>query len=601
MKSYTKILVLVLVLSFLFLPSSCTKKTVEKGTFYTAGVWDIPPAYHGNPWAQGGVGVAGAYVHEPLFIYNPATQEYYSRLGESFEESEDHTRLTVKLKDNIKWHDGVEFTSDDVKTTFYIGYLKNMEIWKNLDRIELPDDKTVVFVWKKVSIVNPIRALSEPITSPTHIFGEWVKGIPDLMAEEIKLDEVNLTDNSEDTPETKQEIELTKKIRKVREVLYQFKPELPIGTGPFVVKKVSASDMLLEKFEDYYDLKNVKVDKVRITRWASNEVVWSYLIAGEVDAVTPACPYDVTQQILKKNPTMKTITPPDMSEFGLIFNCKKGLTARKEFRQAVAHLLNNDMIRKVAYFYGDTITDGHSLGIPHSMMHKFLDEEFLSQLNSYKQDDEKARTLLEKAGFTFDEGSNQWLTPEGEKMALEITAEAGLTDLVLLAEAASSQLSNFGIPTQVRTMRPELFSSSLNDHEFDMAASFGPQMGKFGLPAISYRQFYAKGGRIKSAAGLPDVFDYRGEKVNVSELTDELDFEIDMEKQKEIVRKLAWVTNQELPFISCYEKRLLIFVNNGKRVTGWPEGEDMIWRAAPGGVESLYCTMIVKGYVKPAE
>ena len=39
-------------------------------------------------------------------------------LATSWAWNEDHTALTFKLRDGIKWHDGKPFTADDVKCTF---------------------------------------------------------------------------------------------------------------------------------------------------------------------------------------------------------------------------------------------------------------------------------------------------------------------------------------------------------------------------------------------------------------------------------------------------------------------------------------------------
>lgn len=580
---------LILLLVFIVFLSGCGKRTVEKGTFYTAGVWDIPPAYHGNPWAPGGVGVAGAYVHEPLFVYNPKTGQFIDRLGKSFTESDDHKTLTVELKKGVLWHDGYDFTSKDVKTTFYIGYLRSMEVWRNLEDVECPDKYTVVFKWKKVSPTNTIRALTERITSPYHIFGQWADMIP-----EIRKEKSLLSKGDKEMQKT-----YARKERKVREVLYKYHPEMPIGTGPFKIKRVTASDMLLVKFKDYYDAKNVHIDKIRIMRWASNEVVWSYLMAGEVDAVSPACPYDVAQEIQRRNPSIEIITPSDMSEYGLIFNCTRPPTSDLNFRRAIAHILDRDMIRKVAYYYGDTV-ENYSVGIPKSFVKRWLPPEFFKGLTKYDLDRKKAEEILKSAGYKRDPSTGIWKDPSGKEIHLEICAPSGLTDLVLLADASSAQLTKFGIPTQVRTVPLELFSSSIRDHKFDMAAENGAQMSKYGHPSISYNRFFMEGGLIKTASGIPDVLDYKGEKVNTYQLAMELNQTIDPEKEKEIVEKLAWIANEELPFLTCYEKRIMIFVDRGIRVVGWPKRDDPIWSCAPGGVEMLYSTLIVKGYLKPA-
>jgi len=583
-------LILLLILPLLM---GCAGKPPEKGVFYTAGNWDIPPAYHGNPWAPGGVGVAGPFVHEPLFTYIPTTKEFIPRLATSFEESEDHKILTVHLKEGVLWHDGEKFTSRDVQTTFYIGYLKELALWKNLEDIECPNENTVVFKWKQTSPLNNIRVLTEGITSPYHIFGEWARMVPDMRKKEATIDKGDVEGIKE----------LKKEETKVREILYKYHPELPVGTGPFMINeevgKVTPSDILLVKFPEYYEGDNVKIEKVRIMRWGSNEVVWSYLMAGELDGVAPACPRDVADQILLRNPATRIITPSDMSDFGLIFNCREGRpTSDPEFRKAIAHILNRNEVRQVAYFYGETVDD-YSLGIPDSMRGRWMDEEFYKSLTLYDYSPERGEEILLRGGYK--KVNNGWLTPEGKKISLEIVAPAGLTDLVLLAESSSSLLTKSGIATQVRAIPLDLYAVKLQDGEFDLAAENGAQFTRYGHPSISYDRFYRKGGIIKDASQTPDEIECKGNNINTAELAEELAITEDPKRTEEIVRTLSMVTNEYLPFLTCYEKRIVIFTVDGKRVTGWPDEDDVLWQAAPGGIENLYCTMIVKGILKPAE
>lgn len=589
-KYYAFILLFCLTALFAAL-AGCAPKPPEKGVFYTAGNWDIPPAFHGNPWAPGGAGNHEAFIYEPLFIYKPRSREFINRLGESFEEDHEQNTLTVHLKKNVYWHDGVEFTSRDVQTTFYIGYLKNLPIWLTLKDIECPDADTVVFKWKKRTPLNKIRALTTAINSPYHKFGEWAELIPDIRRQKAALKK-----GDKDMRKT-----YRTKIRKVREVLYKERPKMPVGTGPFKLTKATAADLVLEKFPKYYDADNVMIKKVRMQRWGKNEVVWSLLMSGMVDAVAPACPYDVAQEIKRRNPGTRLITPSDMSDFGLIFNMTKKPMSDMKFRKAVAYLLDRDGIRKVAYYYGTTARK-YSLGIPESFRKRWISEEVVNSLTKYEHDPEKAKRILTDAGYIFDTNSGHWRNPDGSKIALEIVAPDGLNDLILLAEAASSQMTRFGIPTQVRVVSPDIYSTTLTDQKFDIAAENGARLTKFGHPSMSLDRFFYKSALIKTSSGMPDVVKSRnGEQINTLNLVDELGETLDRERTKEITGELAWVVNEKLPFFTVYEKNITIFTVDGKRVTGWPKPDDEIWQTAPGGVENLYCTLIVKGILRPAD
>lgn len=90
--------------------------------------------------------------YENLFKFYTNDGEPQPCLADSYEFSEDNLKLTVKLKDNAKFASGNAVTSNDVK--FSINRCKNLQgnpsfICDNIDGIETPDDKTVIFNLKK--------------------------------------------------------------------------------------------------------------------------------------------------------------------------------------------------------------------------------------------------------------------------------------------------------------------------------------------------------------------------------------------------------------------------------------------------------------------
>lgn len=547
------------VLAFLLcvLLAGCERTAAAKGVLLTAGDWDMPPAYHGNPWAPGGVGVARSYVYDPLFDYVPQDKSWLPRLGTKFQESPDGSRLTVQLRPDARWHDGHPFSSKDVVATFEIGFLKGLELWHYIDRIETPDDHTVVFFWKRKSPTNTILALTEPIVSPEHLhrkFLETVRALP------------------KETARRNAEQETT-----IREVLFAERPALPIGTGPFRLLKVTSSDMVLEKFPEYHAADRVHLDGVRIARWGRNEAVWSYLYAGQLDAISPACPYDVAQEVLRKNPDIELRTPSDLNEMGLVINCREKPLSDLAFRKALAYALDRDNIRRLACAPGDT-SPGYSLGMVASLGQEWLGTQFLSELERFDFDPQKAKELL---------------APYKVDRTLEILAPAGFTDLALLAEAAASQLTKLGVPCQVRLVQGELYASMLREGDFDLAGVFGAQMGRTVHPSTSAGRYFSRDAQLQTASGLPLDPQAQG-------WVDQLRIEQDPQKARELAQKLALRQNQNVSFIPCFEKRLMVFVQDGQRVTGWPGPESPRWSAAPLGVENMYTSMIVSGLLRPA-
>ena len=243
-----------LLLALLCVLGGCQDKTgIPERMFIGAGQWAIPPAYCGNPWAPQSVGSASWYVYDPLFFYLPPSEKYLPRLGLSVSESSDRRRLTIRLRKGVTWHDGQPFTSSDVAVTFQLGAIHGWQIWRRLERIETPDEHTVVFVFKKpFRRYDKVRILTEKITSPSDPYQEWAGQVLPLIGKD----------------------DAAAQTQALRERLYRYRPPFPNGTGPFSVTHVTSSELLLKRFSNGWAADKVKIDKIKILRWLKNEIMW---------------------------------------------------------------------------------------------------------------------------------------------------------------------------------------------------------------------------------------------------------------------------------------------------------------------------------------
>lgn len=116
------------------------------------------------------------YLYDPLIEVDEKL-EYQPVLAESYKISDDHLRITVRLRDNIRWHDGVPITSKDVKFTMdkikdpAIPALNKEGYFDKLDHVEVVDDRTVVFVWKE-PYAPSLYAITQVWPIPEHVYGE---------------------------------------------------------------------------------------------------------------------------------------------------------------------------------------------------------------------------------------------------------------------------------------------------------------------------------------------------------------------------------------------------------------------------------------------
>lgn len=548
----------------------------SKSTFTTSDYFDPPPSIHGNPWAPPGLGGIGGFVFDKLFEYLPPNDEYVPQLGESFETKDNQT--IVHLRKGVKWSDGETFTSKDVIATYNLGFLSGWVVWRYLDKIEAPDDYTVVFTWKKNGpLMNPI-AFNSLITAPYHVYGKWSDQIQPYIAKRDANGNVDDATNKE--------------LTKIREDLYKFKPDVTkvVGNGPYEIENVTSSEAILRKRQDYYAAKDVKIDQVRIQRYTTTEAYLSMAMAGKYDSEPHGITNDVLNQIKKKQPQMKVIMPPDgYNNIGLIFNQRVYPLNDVNVRRAIAFAIDKAPIIDVVEA-GGSKPDLYNCGIALSVQDKWLLPDAKSKLTEYNYNPQKAEEILKSIGW--QKGSDGfWRDTRGQLVQLQLASISAWPTFLLGGEAIANQLNKFGIKVEYKPMEVDAYWEYLNNGQHQMAIEFPESMGGYGHPWDTYRHIYidlaARLGLVDPKATNPklslNVKLSSGETIDVYKLIDELFYTMDLNQQKEITAKLAEATNKLVPFMGFVEKNVLWKVYN-PNLAGYPDNpmDGLFWNA--GGV-----------------
>ncbi|PYZ91525.1 peptide ABC transporter substrate-binding protein [Salipaludibacillus keqinensis] len=172
----------------------------QAGGMITAGMYSAP-GHQFNPIFYTDAYDANIldFTHEALVRQNESL-EYVPHLAKEWEIDDDYTSITYYLNEGVKWHDGEEFTANDVYFTFasiadpdyiaaggvrteYVNKLVGYEDYvageaDELVGIEVEDDYTVTFHFEEANI-TALYNTSFPII-PAHVFDEVaVADIPD--------------------------------------------------------------------------------------------------------------------------------------------------------------------------------------------------------------------------------------------------------------------------------------------------------------------------------------------------------------------------------------------------------------------------------------
>lgn len=171
-------------------------------------------------------------------------------LAESYEVSEDGTTITFTIQDGIKWHDGVDFTAEDVKWTFE--YYTTVPGANSVLTDVIDDVKSITVDGNKV-----VFEFNNPQPNALTVFSQWPV-LPKHCLENV-------------TPENF-----------AADTFWQN----PIGTGPFKVETVKLGEYTtLVRNEDYFRTGTGNIE--RIYMYASTDAGDSNLIvnaqAGQID------------------------------------------------------------------------------------------------------------------------------------------------------------------------------------------------------------------------------------------------------------------------------------------------------------------------------
>ena len=408
------VLVLALVVPLLLFPA-CDGGS-SAGIAYTVtdptGDWGYPSPY--SHYSRG-----PGYVRMSLLFDTLVWKDengVIPALAESWEYIEADNAYLFQLREGGTWHDGEDFTADDV--AFTVEYVKTHPLPfvtligpTGVSEVEVIDDYSI-----KLYLEQPFAPFMNDVAGTMAILPEHVwESVDDPLAFSGQ--------------------------------------QAVIGTGPFTLADYSKEHgtYLYQAYNGYYQGKPV-VDRIIFDR-VSEEMAPTALRQGSANAA--AIPPEMVDTLQADGFTI--LCSPYAWNAKLIINHTKEPFSSKEFRQALAYAIDREELVEITQ-RGHAVPGSPGMLPPDSPWYN-------PDVEMYEYDLTTAHQLLATLGYELDNGS---LTKDGKSVEVELLTQAGY-GFKEVGQFVQRELEDLGLKVDLVMLEGSTLDARVEAWDFDLA------------------------------------------------------------------------------------------------------------------------------------
>jgi len=396
-------------------------------------------------------------------------------LASDWEISEDGKTYTFHVRKGVKFHDGTELTAEDVKASFNrildpeLGSPQASRLQK-IETMEVTDKYEI-----KITLSSKFAPFLNKVSGPGRAI------VPKSVFEEGK--------------------NLKKQV---------------MGTGPFTLENwVPGEQIVLEKNQDYWMEDLPYLDNVTYKIIPEPATRRAALQGGDIHVIPSA--ESTSVKVLEGTKNVKVLSTQELAYSLIGFNLDREPLTDPMVRQAISYATDREEIIEGVY-------DGlATVGTP---LPPALGEWYVpaSELESYEQDYDKAKELLEEAGH-----------PNG--IEFSVTVSPTLQTALQIAQVLQQQLKPAGINMELNTVEWGTFLDAWRNSDFDSFASLNG--GSFDPDGYFYRTFHSE--------GSTNVFNYSDSVMD--DLLEQGRVTTDLKERKEIYVEIQKRLIEQMPIL----------------------------------------------------
>ncbi|WP_049903539.1 ABC transporter substrate-binding protein [Halococcus agarilyticus] len=472
--------------------------------------------------------------YQPLAKYLP-NQEFAPMLASEWNIGSDKTTISLRKQ---SWANGDPVTSTDLVTRLKLGKYFGHPVWDSIESVQETGDRSVELSHVSGSInedVFRMNLLGMRMSTPERMYGEYLESLEDASSDS--------------------------EVESAKGELVSWTLKEPPSCGPVKFESASSAGITTPVREGGHPA----VDKLNFPT-----VEWQ-MVSGHQGGVADLINHKidvfhglVTEKIEQRFPDWVTLVRyPVYNGLCLDFNHTNEVLAKREVRQAIAHLVNRtngtQNMSKIMY---SAVKAPHGLpgtlsGTPKQWLGDTLDQ--LTQYGYDSSNESKAESLLQEAGLQKQNG--RWRKENGEKFTLTVRAPTDWS-WVRMGQTISDTLDSFGINVDYQPKESSvLYGQFHSQGKWDLIT--GNWGGDLPHPASSLPTVIAnnnevlqKNAAIPTSVDVPmPVGDTEGslETVDIQKHLSTISTSTGQEA-KDAVKKVTWAINQGLPAMPMNEK-----------------------------------------------
>lgn len=393
-----------------------TAEHLRIGVWSTAG--NITTYTIGNSWNDWMLWLSFDKLVEP----SPYVGQAENWLATKIEQISDDARVwEITLRDGVKWHDGTDFTAEDVAFTF------------NYYREGPPNRWTHhASAVPRIEGVEVLGRLKVRLTS--------VKPMPNF--DKITAADLPMIQKAQ-----------WENIEKPRQFT-----DIAVGTGPYILADYKADEYYHYKANENYWQGKPLVDELTLIMIKDPQTMFTALRTGEIDGAARSLPPELVKE-WESDPKIEIAKAPILWGVWLDMNLKRAPFDNRDLRQAVSLAVNPEpMLERVMLGMGKS---GNS-GWPH------VDSFWTRPDQKVGYDTDRAKAILQEQGYVDTDGDGFRENPDGSPLDWEIAVATNRPLQLRATEMLAEQLAKVGLKTHLHTLDPASFSGLWKSREFDL-------------------------------------------------------------------------------------------------------------------------------------